>query len=411
MTTSSVAAANRPKICWDEWKDALFQFSITTGLTVSAYDVDGKRQLGPFIPSRTAMLLASSGLWQEGAAGANLEQSLALKTIASSHGESERFFGEIRVLSVPLILFGLPHGAIVYGWTFETFATGLGCERIAAQLGLPGAKLWSEARLESPVSAKRMEIYTALLNTLIVTTARQFEAIEKLHQIARMREVFLASVSHELRSPLSAISLRLDLLLRGQLADPQQVRSELEKMRKNVVLEGRLIEDLIDAARTRSGELTIQLESVSLGRVLRDAVSTVQPQAEQKQISLEVQGMTANTDLMVLADAQRLQQLFWNLLFNSVKFTPAGGRIRINIKSALSKHEIEICDTGQGIEADFLPHVFDAFKKQKQDNAPGLGLGLFIAKHIAELHGGTIQVASPGLYQGTTFTVTLPASN
>jgi signal transduction histidine kinase len=380
-------------------------------LTVSALDAHGKRQLGPFVSSRLMKTLEKAGMWSANGLGTRSEQQLAEKCLRSGRGESEAFCNEICVFSTPLALFGKPCGAIVYGWVFNTFATGLCCERIAAQHGLIGAKLWREARLEQPVPLARMETYRALLDTMISSTIQQLENVERLHQLARMREVFLAGVSHELRSPLSAISLRLDALLLTPLERPEQLRPALKIMKAHVALEARLIEDLIDAARTRTGQLTVKPEPVSLVKVLEGALAAVQPQADSKQVAIDAKEVETHWDVVVHADTQRLQQLFWNLLFNAVKFTPAGGTVRIGIKRDPVMHEIAVHDNGRGIEPQFLPHIFDAFRKRQQDNAPGLGLGLFLAKHIAELHGGSIRAASPGLGQGATFTVSLPASS
>lgn len=395
---------------WNDWVDALAPFAAATGLSVSAFDVHANRVLGPYTPSPLARVLASTPLWAEDGPGTRLERELVAKCLASGHRESSSFSNEVSVVASPMMLFDEPRGAVVYGWTFQTFATSLGCERMAAQLGLSGAKFWKDARLESPVPAARMEIYGTLLDTMIAFNTRQVEAVERLHELARMREVFLASVSHELRSPLSAISMRLELLLRGQFELPEAVRQSLAIMKEQVGLESRLIEDLIDAARTRTGQLTMKPQTISLGRVLQDAIAAVQPQAENKQVFMQVRGLDEGAELSLEGDAQRLQQLFWNLLFNAVKFTPAGGLVQVEVRAGTDMHEVEIRDTGRGIEAHALPLIFEAFTKQQQDNAAGLGLGLFIAKHIAERHGGSIRAFSVGPGKGTTFNVSLPAA-
>jgi signal transduction histidine kinase len=273
---------------------------------------------------------------------------------------------------------------------------------------LPGARLWTQARLESPVSTSRMDSHTGLLRTLIDSNTRQKEAIARLNELNRMREVFLATVSHEMRTPLSAISMRLDLLLLSKLDDPVRLRRELGAMMRHVSQEARMVEDLIDAAQTRNGQLAIQLEDVSLLRVLRDALSTVEPRAQAKGVTLLASSLD-QADVFVRGDAQRLQQLFWNLLSNAVKFTQAEGQVGVEVIAGGDMHLVRVTDTGQGIAEQFLPEVFGAFNKQQEQNAEGLGLGLFIARHIAELHGGAISVESAGIGQGTVFTVSLPA--
>ena len=147
---------------------------------------------------------------------------------------------------------------------------------------------------------------------------------------------------------------------------------------------------------------------MSLLRILRDALSTVEPKAEAKGVALLVSSLE-QADVVVRGDAQRLQQLFWNLLSNAVKFTQAGGEVGVEVRAGSDMHRVIVSDTGQGIAEKFLPEVFGAFNKQQAQNADGLGLGLFIARHIAELHGGTIAVESAGAGQGTVFTVSLPA--
>ena len=392
---------------WHAWEAALARFSAASGLVVSAYDAEGQRRFGPFLQSRLSELLATSTLWDDDGPGTRFEQRLAGR--AASEGQATAAYSdELCVMAVPLTLFGVVYGAVVYGWTFSRFTSGMACERIARQLGLSGARLWTQARLESPVPPSRMDSHTGLLRTLIDSTTQQKEAIARLNELNRMREVFLATVSHEMRTPLSAISLRLDMLLLGKLDDPVRLRRELETMMRHVSQEARMVEDLIAAAQTRNGQLTIDPEDVSLLQILKDALSTVEPRAQAKGVALDVTTLE-QADLRVRGDAQRLQQLFWNLLSNAVKFTQAGGAVALRIEAGSDMHRIVVSDTGQGIEAAFLPEVFGAFNKQQARNAEGLGLGLFIARHIAELHGGAVTVESAGAGQGTVFTVSLPA--
>jgi signal transduction histidine kinase len=391
---------------WAAWEPALAQFSAASGLVVSAYDAEGKRRIGPILQSPLSVMLATSTLWDEGGDGTHFEQALAGR--AAQEGQaSAAFCDELCVMAVPLTLFGEVYGAVVYGWTFSRFTSGMACERIARQLGLSGARLWTQARLESPVSVLRMGSHTALLRTLIDSDTRQKESIARLNTLNRMREVFLATVSHEMRTPLSAISMRLDMLLLSKLDDPVRLRRELDAMMRHVRQEARMVEDLIDAAQTRTGQLAIQMEDVSLLRILRDALSTVEPKAEAKGVALLVSSLE-QADVVVRGDAQRLQQLFWNLLSNAVKFTQSGGEVGVEIYAGSDMHRVMVSDTGQGISEQLLPEVFGAFNKQQAQNEEGLGLGLFIARHIAELHGGTIAVESPGVGQGTVFTVSLP---
>lgn len=392
---------------WNAWETALAQFSAASGLVVSAYDTEGRRRAGPFLQSALSDMLAGASLWAEDGEGTRFEQELARQ--AAQQGEaSAAFCDELCVRAVPLTMFNEVYGTVVYGWTFSRFTSGMACERIARLLGVPGARLWTQARLESPVSASRMDSHTGLLRTLIDSNTRQNEAIARLNELNRMREVFLATVSHEMRTPLTAISMRLDMLLISKLDDPVRLRRELGAMMRHVSQEARMVEDLIDAAQTRNGQLAMQPEEVSLLRILRDALSTVEPKADAKGVTLAVSSLD-QAEVLVRGDAQRLQQLFWNLLSNAVKFTEAGGQVSVELDAGSEMHRVMVSDTGQGIAAQFLPEVFGAFNKQQSQNAEGLGLGLFIARHVAELHGGTITVESAGVGQGTVFTVSLPA--
>jgi signal transduction histidine kinase len=156
--------------------------------------------------------------------------------------------------------------------------------------------------------------------------------------------------------------------------------------------------------------MSVKRAPVVLGQVLRDAISTVETHAHAKQILMQVTPADYGDHIRFEADGQRLQQVFWNLLFNAVKFTPALGTIRIDIRRLGGTVEIDITDSGQGIEPDDLPHVFGAFKLQQNNNATGLGLGLYIARRIVELHEGTLSVSSAGRGRGATFAIRLPVS-
>lgn len=393
---------------WDDWHTPLLQFTEATGLVTSAYDTAGVRHIGPLTSSRMAQLLAErSTLWADDGPGTAFERTLVQATCAKEGSTLAQFEG-FRVCTQPLLLRGQIYGVVLFGWRFADFTSPLACERIAKQIGLPGHLLWNEARLDAPVSDQRMSTYAALLKTLASTLDRQRETIDDLTRVNRTRELFLATVSHEMRTPLSAISMRIALLLRTLPDLPPEVASGLEAMRVNVRQEISMVEDLIDAARTLTGQMSITRTPVVLGQVLRDAISTVDTHASAKQVQICVTPDDYGDHIRFDADGQRLQQVFWNLLFNAVKFTPPGGIIRIDIRRLDAMVEIDIIDSGQGIDAEDLPHVFNAFRLQQHNNATGLGLGLYIARRIVELHEGTLTVSSAGRGRGATFTIRLP---
>ncbi|WBS00664.1 HAMP domain-containing sensor histidine kinase [Pseudoduganella sp. SL102] len=405
----TVSLPGNTPVDWEDWETPLLQFTEATGLVTSAFDISGVRRIGPKTGSRLAALLARSTLWADDGPGTALERTLVQSVCADGEPASAQF-GGLRVCTQPLMLGGKLYGVVVFGWRFADFSSPLECERIARQIGLPGHVLWNEARLDAPVSAERMATYTALLGTLSRTLDRQREIIDDLTRVNRTRELFLATVSHEMRTPLSALALRIEVMLRTIADLPPAAVSGLETMRVHVRQEAGMVDDLIDAARTLTGHMSITRTRVSLGQVLRDAISTVETLAQSKRILIQVTPADHGDDIRLEADGRRLQQVIWNLLFNAVKFTPEGGVIRITVGRSGNTVAIDIADSGQGIEPDDLPRVFDAFTLQQDNNATGLGLGLYIARRIVELHQGTLSVSSAGRGQGATFAIRLPAT-
>ncbi|SFB71830.1 sensor histidine kinase [Massilia yuzhufengensis] len=404
----TVELPDKSPVDWDDWHTPLRQFTEATGLVTSAYDTTGTRRIGPLASSPLARLLRErSSLWAGDGPGTALERTLVDTVCAQGTPASGQFEG-FRVCAQPLLLHGEVYGVLVFGWRFADFSSPLACERIARQVGLAGHLLWNEARLDAPVSDQRMATYAALLHTLSSTLDRQREAIDDLTRVNRTRELFLATVSHEMRTPLSALSMRIELMLRTIPDLPEKAVSGLESMRVHVRQEAAMVDDLIDAARTLTGQMSIERAPIVLGQVLRDAISTVETHAHAKQVRMLVTPSDHGDAIRFEADGRRLQQVVWNLLFNAVKFTPAGGVIRMTIRRLDGTVGIDIADSGQGIEADDLPHVFGAFRLQQHNNATGLGLGLYIARRIVELHGGTLSVSSAGRGQGATFAIRLP---
>ena len=407
MITVSLPASS--PVDWLDWDTPLQQFAAATGLVTSAFDTIGVRRIGPKTGSRLADLLAGSSLWDEEGVGTALERTLVESCCADGKPASAQL-GGLRVCALPLLLRGDVYGVVVFGWRFADFSSPLECERIAKQIGLSGHILWNEVRLDAPVSEQRMATYSGLLGTLASTLDRQRETIDDLTRVNRTRELFLATVSHEMRTPLSALSMRIELMLRTIPDLPAKAVSGLESMRVHVRQEAAMVDDLIDAARTLTGQMSITRAQVNLGQVVRDAISTVETFAHTKHIRMLVTPSDYGDHIRLEADGRRLQQVIWNLLFNATKFTPEGGVIRITIVRAHDMVAIDIADSGQGIEPADLPHVFGAFTLQQDNNATGLGLGLYIARRIVELHEGTLSVSSAGRGQGATFAIRLPAA-
>lgn len=224
----------------------------------------------------------------------------------------------------------------------------------------------------------------------------------------RMKDEFLATMSHELRTPLNAI-LGWAALLRSREYDAPARAKAIETIERNAKAQSRLIDDVLDVSRIVSGKLRLKMGRVDVGQVIRDAVDVIHHAADAKGIQLAVN--IAEPQLFVNGDSDRLQQVVWNFLSNSVRFTPANGTIEIDARRMDSSLRILVRDTGLGIPPEHLPHVFDRFRQVDSSTTRhhgGLGLGLAIVRHIVEMHGGTVTAESEGKGRGTTFTVTLP---
>ncbi len=225
----------------------------------------------------------------------------------------------------------------------------------------------------------------------------------------RAKDEFLSILSHELRTPLNAI-LGWSAMLRQRTLSQDKVLRALETIERNAKSQAQLIEDILDISRIITGKLRLQVRPVNLVSVIESAIESVRLAAEAK--SIRLQSRIDSQAGPLLGDANRLQQVMWNLLSNALKFTPKDGRVEIRLERVNSHAEITVSDTGPGISSEFLPFVFDRFRQHDSSttrNFGGLGLGLAIVRQLVELHGGTVTVVSPGIGQGTTFTVTLPA--
>jgi PAS domain S-box-containing protein len=234
-------------------------------------------------------------------------------------------------------------------------------------------------------------------------------AREEAERANRIKDEFLAVLSHELRSPLNPILGWTQLLQNGKL-DAARRAEALKTIERNARLQSQLIEDLLDISRIMQGKLTLTAAPVSLICVISAAVETVRLAAEAKNIQIALD--LDNTIAPISGDAARLQQVVWNLLTNAVKFTPNGGQVTVELRQVDRLAQIRVMDTGKGINPNFVPHVFEYFRQEDGSTTRkfgGLGLGLAIVRQIVEMHGGTVRAESQGENQGATFTVQLPA--
>lgn len=224
----------------------------------------------------------------------------------------------------------------------------------------------------------------------------------------RLKDEFLATISHELRNPLNAILGWAHMLRLGKLTDANAERA-VETIYRNAKSQAQLVADLLDVSRIISGKLRLDVRPVDLIYIINAAIDSIRPTAEAKGIRLQM--MLDPAAGPISGDADRLQQIVWNLLTNAVKFTPKGGRIQVKVQRVNSHVEIVVSDSGVGISKEFLPYVFDRFRQADASitrTHGGLGLGLSIVRQLVDLHGGSVSVQSEGEKKGATFTITLP---
>jgi PAS domain S-box-containing protein len=269
-------------------------------------------------------------------------------------------------------------------------------EGLAAQtaIAMDNARLYQRAQQSV---AEREE----LLN-------REQQAREEAETASRAKDEFLSMLSHELRTPLNALMGWTRMLQTGNL-DEEMMSRAIETITRNVQLQARLIEDMLDVSRIISGKLRLDAQPTDPTVVVNAAVDTLRPAADAKNIRLQVV-MDFGAGL-VLGDPGRLQQVIWNLLSNAIKFTPKGGKVQVQLERVNSHIEITVSDTGPGIDEGFLPHVFERFRQADSTSTRvhgGLGLGLSIVRHLVELHGGTVEAGNRADRQGAILTVRLP---
>lgn len=267
-----------------------------------------------------------------------------------------------------------------------------------------------EAYRDEHVTAMRM---AANLAAVAIENMRLLEhesaARAAAEESNRLKDEFLATLSHELRTPLTAILGWSSMMLTGKL-DTATARGATESIERNARMQQQIVNDLLDVSRIITGQLRYEAQPTDVRAVVNAAIETVRPAAEAKNITL-----CARFDPRaepVMGDPARLQQIAWNLLANAVKFTPAGGEVRVSVERAGAHVRLAVADSGEGIRADFLPYVFDRFRQGDQSSTRrhgGLGLGLSIVRHLVELHGGTVRASSDGEGRGSTFVVELPS--
>jgi signal transduction histidine kinase/ActR/RegA family two-component response regulator len=273
-------------------------------------------------------------------------------------------------------------------------------ERLMVGVAAQAAVALDNARLFAAVQAAAKERQQLLESERAART--------EADRASSMKDEFLATLSHELRTPLSAI-LGWSQILKARAMGETELHRGLEVIERNARAQTQLIEDLLDMSRITSGRMRRETQPVDVAAVIDAAVETVRPAAEAKAIALSRRFDPAAGPIS--GDPSRLQQVVWNLLSNAIKFTGTHGRVDVALRRLETELELTVTDTGVGISPEFLPHVFDRFRQEDPSGMrafEGLGLGLSIAKHLVEQHGGTVRASSPGEGHGATFTVCLP---
>jgi signal transduction histidine kinase/ActR/RegA family two-component response regulator len=294
-------------------------------------------------------------------------------------------------------------GAVKFFTAVVSWGTVIALVRITPKaLHFPGlAKLNAQLAHEIAVRKHAEEERERLLDS-------ERHARVEADRANRMKDEFLSLVSHELRTPLNAM-MGYAQLLQSNPRSPEQVTEAANVIARNGRAQVQIIEDLLDMSRVVTGKMRLDVQSVDLCDVVRRAIDTVTPAATAREI--ELQTSLDPQASRIVGDASRIEQVFWNLLSNAIKFTPQQGKVRVSLERVGSQVEVRVSDTGQGIEPDLLPFVFDRFRQgdaSTQRRHGGIGLGLSLVKHLVEMHGGSVVAQSAGADQGSTFVVSLP---
>jgi signal transduction histidine kinase len=377
-------------------------------MTASLYLANGKRACGPLGNNPILNVIKSTGKFNEGNIAHYCEQREVYKIVMSGKPSTFDFSKSLRIDAIPIKNRNEVIGVVMLGWVFDHFPDPVECERLSKDLELPPNQLWQMARLQSPVSEEKFIVYKDMLSLLLSTLLHQIVALQKVQEASRVKDELLSIVSHELKTPLSSLLLRIQML-KSHRVDPEKMDSFLNSMEVNARMESKLIDDLLDAARMVTGKYQFDPKLIDLKSTVASAIQVISESARERDIKIKYES-TENV-ASIYGDPIRLSQAVINLINNAIKFSPHGETITVTLKSLSDEFELAIIDNGQGIEQNFIPQMFEIFSQPPRKTGTisnGLGLGMALVKNIIDLHNGKIEVMSLGENLGTKIVIHFP---
>ncbi|MDQ3070458.1 MAG: HAMP domain-containing histidine kinase [Acidobacteriota bacterium] len=401
-----------PRFGTDAWTRALATYGAVTQLTVTVYGADEQLLVGPLPSTPLFQLFADHGY------APNLIDC-ARECLAQEGEWRPVVFGTpasgLATVGTSLQLDGVTVGAAVASYALVDFCQSSVIHALAKETGVAFRELWSIARQQQPIPRRRLVMYGELLQVLGDTLLREShrarqseESAARLEQELAAKDEFLVVLSHELRTPLTPI-LGWARILKTAGDDPAKRLRAAESIERNAGLQLALVSDLFDLNQAVREKMRLNLAPQDLGKIVCGAIETLASTAAGKRIDLKFD--LGEGAALVEGDPVRLHQVFANVLSNALKFTPEDGRVLVTLEATPASVSVRVADNGEGIDATFLPQVFDVFRQQEPSGAKrhsGLGIGLTLVKRIVELHGGSVEVASEGRGLGTQVTIELP---